>query len=285
VSPIVGVQPVYPNLDERPAWFPDGQRIIYFHYGIDSVWRDGAYWYNPDSMGIWIINIDGTNKRQFLRSGPGLYFDISPNGEWILSNFIDGQICKIDTSGNNLTQLTFDTGAKLTPLWSPDGNRIIFFRSVYNSDSGGIYIMNSDGSSARRVIGAIWPSWATLGDRFIALRYNSTSTVDTLSIIDTNGNIIRDIRAFPSLPDFEDWSYANNLILIGWSHNIWTIDPVTSDMNKLISDFSYDGRWSPDGTKIAYLKYNGRIYDKNNGTIWIANSDGSNKRQLTHGLR
>jgi Tol biopolymer transport system component len=287
-GPRFGFPPVYPYLDERPTWFPDGRRIIYFHWGIDSVDRkSGGSWYNRDSMGLWIINSDGTNRRKFLGSGGGLDIDVSPDGEWILFNWIEGQIFKIDTSGNNLTQLTSGTGNKYSPRWSPDGRKILFAGNyIYGyPDSSGIHIMNSDGSGIRRVIGAFRPSWGASGDRFIAFRYNSISNVDTLSIIDTNGNVIRDIRAFPSMPDYLDWSYTNNVILVGWQHNIWTVDPATSQMTNLISDWSYDARWSPDGTKIAYLKYDGRIYDKNNGTIWIVNSDGTNRRQLTPGLR
>ena len=38
--------------------------------------------------------------------------------------------------------------------------------------------------------------------------------------------------------------------------------------------------------KIVYINYAPYNYDKNNGTIWKMNSDGSNKKQITfnHGL-
>lgn len=129
-------QTEYPNLDKSPAWMPDGQRIIYFHSGIDSVLLDGGYTINPDSAGFWFINLDGTNKRRFLK---GSYFespDISPDGKWILYS-TGNQIYKIDTSGNNLTQLTYEGG--LNARWSPDGKKVIYERC--SQDSTGIYIM------------------------------------------------------------------------------------------------------------------------------------------------
>jgi Tol biopolymer transport system component len=39
--------------------------------------------------------------------------------------------------------------------------------------------------------------------------------------------------------------------------------------------------WSRDGVHIVYVHYDFRKADVNNGTLWIMNADGTNKRQLT----
>jgi TolB protein len=39
--------------------------------------------------------------------------------------------------------------------------------------------------------------------------------------------------------------------------------------------------WSPDGSKIVYTKYSAFTPTEGNGRIWIMDTDGSNRRQLT----
>jgi len=43
--------------------------------------------------------------------------------------------------------------------------------------------------------------------------------------------------------------------------------------------------WSPDGSKIVCIGWPEiKKYDpRNNGTLWVINADGTNKRQLTYG--
>lgn len=120
-----------------------------------------------------------------------------------------------------------------------------------------------------------------------------TTQSNAVSIIDTLGNIIRDIFLYNNGTTirFSHWSYLNNLIAIEWQNTstivptIWTINSGTLEVKNLINEGSITPRWSFDGTKIAYIKYDSRIFNKNNGTVWIANSDGTNKRQLTPGLK
>ncbi|MER3524356.1 MAG: hypothetical protein C4326_09885 [Ignavibacteria bacterium] len=46
-----------------------------------------------------------------------------------------------------LSQLTVDGGDY--PAWSPDGTRIVYTRT--SAGDGGLWIMNADGSGARRL--------------------------------------------------------------------------------------------------------------------------------------
>ena len=41
----------YLGLGDSPSWSPDGERIIYYHYGISHINIDGSYDINPDSVG------------------------------------------------------------------------------------------------------------------------------------------------------------------------------------------------------------------------------------------
>ncbi|MDH4223906.1 MAG: hypothetical protein OEV55_10260, partial [candidate division Zixibacteria bacterium] len=124
--------------DCDPAWSPDGNTIAYIHGGLD------------DTAGIYLIDIDGTNKRLLYKGGTVYSPDFSPDGNWLV--FSDyAQIFKIKLNGDSLTQLTFG-GRNFFPDWSPDGEKIAY-DVTEPADSFGIYLMNVDGTSPHLVPG------------------------------------------------------------------------------------------------------------------------------------
>ena len=74
------------------------------------------------------------------RSDPG--FPPPQSGE--LAFVRDGQIYRVNTDGGGLVQLSAGPG-DWSPAWSPDGDRIAFFRS--EGALPGLYVMEADGSS------------------------------------------------------------------------------------------------------------------------------------------
>jgi len=275
----------YPYLDNAPAWSPDGTKIIYFHQGIDTLNKSGIYHINQDSTGLWIINLNNGTTKQFLKGQNMEYPDISPDGNWIVYN--DGnQIYKIDTTGEN-PSLLWQNG--LYPRWTDDGNKIIYQGS--GGDTTGTFIMNPDGTNNRYIYPALNPSGSSSPNIFCGIKYYSKDN-SSLSIIDTSGNVIKDIFIFSykTTIRYTHWSFSNNLIAFEWQNTstiiptVWTINSNNNQYQNLITEGSISPRWSDDGNKIAYVKFDSRIYDKNNGTIWIANADGSNKKQITRGL-
>ena len=48
------------------------------------------------------------------------------------------------------------------PTWSPDGRRIAFVRGKPDPDSWEIYVMNADGSGARKLTKGASPAWQPL---------------------------------------------------------------------------------------------------------------------------
>lgn len=61
---------------------------------------------------------------------------------------------------------------------------------------------------------------------------------------------------------------------------IWTVNPTGSGERQLTfnGDVNAQPVWSPDGTKIAFVRF---IRDQTNNTIWVMNADGSGQTQLT----
>lgn len=117
------------------------------------------------SSQIWIMNVDGSNKRQ-LTSGlaenaPDANApNWSPDGKqivlWAGYETRFGEIWVMNADGTNPTRLTHQSApiSSDNPAWSMDGRQIIFD----TSRSGGgveIWIMDADGSRQRKLIGEL----------------------------------------------------------------------------------------------------------------------------------
>jgi Tol biopolymer transport system component len=119
-----------PGFDACPAYSADGKSIA---------------WCGPG--GIWLMNHDGTGKRQLTTFGT--FPDFSPDGSRILFNgppagSTNVDVWVVDVGGGNLTRLTEAPGPDQLPVWSPDGTKILF-RSARTSIFQ-LWVMNADGS-------------------------------------------------------------------------------------------------------------------------------------------
>ena len=90
----------------------------------------------------------------------------SPDGRRILfARWRDGGRVAIQVANADLSGLRRLRGAGRSssspPAWSPDGKKIVFARG--DDDDTDIYMMNADGSSARRLTKSDalddWPAW------------------------------------------------------------------------------------------------------------------------------
>jgi serine/threonine-protein kinase len=74
----------------------------------------------------------------------------SPDGQKIAMEIADGKqrdIWVYDWARDNLTQLTFDAGSDTTPVWTPDGKRIVFASDrAKPGGSRNLYWVNADGT-------------------------------------------------------------------------------------------------------------------------------------------
>ncbi|MDD8016765.1 MAG: hypothetical protein PHP42_00180 [Bacteroidota bacterium] len=120
---------------------PDGKKIVYrAHHPIDSTdQREGEELLKqelvkPSHMEIFVIDADGTNKRQITHNGSANFAPyFTPDGKKIIfsSNMHDTKgynfdLFLIDLDGNNLEQVTYDIGFDGFPMFSPDGKKLVF---------------------------------------------------------------------------------------------------------------------------------------------------------------
>lgn len=128
---------------------PEG-RIVY------STWADNV-------AHTYLIDLDGSNKTEFMLQAPSvdLAQDLvfGPGGMVAFTGMYEfaHQIFTMKVNGANLRRLTNAPENHIDPMWSPNGSLIAYANtgpsSVPNGhEQDGIYIMNADGSHARRIV-------------------------------------------------------------------------------------------------------------------------------------
>lgn len=127
--------------DGGPFWSYDGKQIVYRanHPKTDQQKADyidllKQNLIQPSALEIWVMNADGSNKRQVTSNGKanfGPYF--FPDGKRIIfsSNMHDARgrdfdLYKINTDGTGLERITFDDAFDGFPMFSPDGKKLVF---------------------------------------------------------------------------------------------------------------------------------------------------------------
>ena len=127
--------------DGGPFWSYDGKQIVYRAHHPQTEAAKADYLsllkqnlIRPTALEIWVMNADGSNKRQVTSNGKanfGPYF--FPDGKRIIfsSNIDDPRgrnfdIYKINVDGTGLERLTFNETFDGFPMFSPDGKKLVF---------------------------------------------------------------------------------------------------------------------------------------------------------------
>jgi TolB protein len=221
------------------------------------------------SAGLLLLGIaaiaDADNSVTRLTNIINSYPDPSPDGRLIAfqSNRTGTpQIYVMNADGTDVKQLTDDPRGAETPVWSPNGQTIVYGAYVAD-DNNDVFVMKADGSERKRLTSGPGydghPHWSFDGARII---FNSD-------------------RASPDLR--ADWSNR-------W-HEIFSMSADGSDVRQhtTCQSICTYGSLSPDGRKILYRKVTdtaayswGLTLGTRNSEVFIADLDGSNEVNLTN---
>ncbi|MBM4460889.1 MAG: hypothetical protein FJ011_24530 [Chloroflexi bacterium] len=157
-----------------PDWSPDGKRIVYSARAetisaevivVSGESRTAAIRQVP-RMGLYVANADGSNPVLLTPLAPGTDClkggcddfdpDWSPDGQRVVYGS-GADLHIINADGKDKRRLVTDGD---DPQWSADGTQIVFDRL---GNDMGVYIVNVDGTSLRRLADGAWPSWQPCG--------------------------------------------------------------------------------------------------------------------------
>jgi Tol biopolymer transport system component len=258
----------------NPEWSPDGMRIAY------DVEESGTA--TPGN--VYVVNADGTGRKQLTRDGRGFLPTWSADGRSIY--FVDvngGGRFAIDIDGNGRGLLTPARFPFSATAWSHDGRRFLALvarrlvvvsrdgthsrillahdvsgavwspddRSIaFSVPNGGVFVIPAEGGAAKRVsVGkAFEPTWSPQGDR---LAYEV------------------DEQTRAGIPT----GFEIDVVGRGGTRRVRILQHRGGDV--AISDLS----WSPDGRWLAYdvgPTPSSRPYD-----VFLVRPNGTGKRNLT----
>ena len=136
--------------DRAPVFSPDGQKIAFESKAPtqEAASTPGST-ENNDTLEIYIIAIDGSNKAQLTHNDvDDGHPTWSPNGKQIaFSSMVENiyQIFIVNAAGGTAKQLTFSAASHYHPIFSPDGKRIIYVSNAHNHYT--LWMMNADGTN------------------------------------------------------------------------------------------------------------------------------------------
>ena len=226
---------------------------------------------------------------QPLRDARGLLLVVRGTGR-------AAEIVVMRPDGSERRQLTDNAVMDVAPAWSPDGRRIVFVRAQdsiagYPQRRPDIYVMNADGSGARRLfessVAAGAPQWSPDGQRIIFEQPDPASGGFQLYVMNVDGSNVRRLSSGPPENFGADWSHdgARVLFLSNRSPRYWwtmyVMNADGSGERQLAGDEACvsnasGARWSPDDAVIAYS-----CDADYSGALWIIGADGTNPVRLT----
>jgi Tol biopolymer transport system component len=183
------------------------------------------------------------------------------------------------------------------------GGRIVFTRSFDSSHRwGALFTVRPDGTVVRQVThpprGVLDEEavWSPDGKQIAFQRVRADKTL--VYVINADGSGEREVAACATLCSGEDspaWSPDGSRLAIGVSlrgghESVWIVSASRSEREQLTQhdQAQVDGdindsqpAWSPDGTRLTFVRQTAQPGPRGRGAVFIINADGTGERRLT----
>jgi TolB protein len=211
-------------------------------------------------------------------------------GKVVFESTRDGnsEIYIMNSDGTNIKRLTHNNVADTHPVLSPNGQKIAFI-SLDTFSQSQLWTMNTDGSNLRQITGLEtdsegnrlpwgcgYPSWSFDGTKIVVVAGDFGGLIK-LYLYSPDGSWKQNLGT-PAYFDgcrFPEFSPDGKSVLYN-ADGAWAKTPVRvislegQPERELIAD-GFQPTYSPNGSMLAY---------NHAGTIWVANPDGTNPRNL-----
>ena len=210
---------------------------------------------------------------------------LKPNSKIAFTSKRDGnlEIYIMNPDGSEQTRLTYNGIRDMSPSWSPDNTKIVFFSGTTIYDEK-IHIMNIDGSNRINLdsIGFA-PAWSPDGSKIAFTSFRDGYYA--VYIMNADGSNQRKLADY-TFGTGPSWSPDGKKIVYS-TGEIYIMNPDGTDKTLLAENPArpyIDPAWSPDGTKIAFVygeRYGMPPLPDWDAELFIMNADGSNQIRLT----
>jgi len=271
---------VFPEIYDCPQWHPSGEWISFHHYGItalDTI-RDGPHVYiqqhwDGDIDGIWVIDADGHDPHLIIENG--WEHDWSPNGKRITFNRGYRTPLYIAEADGTNEEMIDPRMRNLDPSWSDDGAWIA--RTFFESDGSGYFLIVSSVLTMEELrFNYLCTSKDWIGTRILF-------TNNGIKSIDINTRLVTTVIDGAELScESVQVSPDGSLVVFRGGERLYIADIDGSDRRVLSPSGGAQPAWSPDGSKIVYVKkLPGNPYDPRNNVLWVIDVETGEERQLT----
>ena len=258
------------EVEGEPRPVVEGVRVNFLGWAYYSVAQNGTLVYRPASGGgglqrtlVWV---DREGREEPLLAPPAPYDapSISPDGRYVAVEVRDPENADVmvyDLQRDTPTRLTFDPGRDRSPLWSPDGRRVLFASG--RDGTTNVYAKAADGTGpVERVTTSDtnqWPSSWSADGQTLVVTDNPGAQWDVHVIAlgaenRTEGLMIETefFEAFPDVsPDGRWIAYASNE---SGQFEVWVRPfPNVDDGRWQISrDGGISPVWAPSGRELFF---------------------------------
>jgi eukaryotic-like serine/threonine-protein kinase len=180
------------------------------------------------------------------------------------------QLYILDLADGSTKQLTFDSGNKGHPRWSPDGRQIVYDAESADAKKRDIFIMNADGTGqvnlSSHAADDYAPAWNPRGDRIAFISDRTGGALQIFFVRPDGSGLVNISRLHKNQPEEWDpaWSSDGRYLYLVRKPNgpirIWRWDPATPEIEPLLAtmlagDYSESApALSPRGDLIAYVR-------------------------------
>ena len=237
---------------------------------------------------------------------------VETQAQIVFSSNRDGnpEIYVMDINGGNQRRLTNHLARDNSPSWSPDGKRIAFVSSAFESNKDGqihfrdgrptheIYVMDADGGNLQNLTlnpgRDFSPSWSPDGKRIAFSSDTDERFNHEIYVMDADGGNVQRLTNDPHSDRYPSWSPDGKRIVFSArreghfenkfsiTNEIYVMDADGDNQRRLTENHRYDWDpvWSPDGKRIAFMA--DKKGDLQNFAIYVMDADGGNQRRLTN---
>jgi polyisoprenoid-binding protein YceI len=274
---------VYPPSDVAAGKLPDGWGEIAF-LGLNNRGGDQS----PDGD-IYVIGGGSSRERrltdtpQYLedepawsRDGKRIAYPRSPNNA-------PPEIWVMNADGSGQRALT--TAALTSPVWSPDGKRIVALPA--SDQQSNLALVDTTTGELGRLVDDPGvedsPDWSPDGRHIVFSLLPKGGTNQDLYVINADGTGLRRLTEDPGYEYSLRWSPNGQRIAFVREGDLWVMDENGSHPEMLTSGLRADDpTWSPDARHIAFVLAGRALeLDPVRQSIWIIDADGSSPRRLT----